>query len=30
MELSRPLGTSTSQPALRVSDQDRDAVVSLL
>ena len=30
MELPRQPGTSTSQPALRVSDQDRDAVVQLL
>jgi hypothetical protein len=30
MELPRQPGTSTSQPALRVGDQDRDAVVSLL
>ena len=30
MELPRQPGTSTSQPALRVGDQDRDAVASLL
>ena len=30
MESPRQPGTSTSQPALRVSDQDRDAVVQLL
>ncbi|HEX6854541.1 MAG TPA: DUF1707 domain-containing protein [Streptosporangiaceae bacterium] len=30
MELPRQPGTSTSQPALRVGDQDRDAVVQLL